>query len=133
MDLLQLALNGVNALAEALSIAPSTLTSVEEEARKVRTAVAKTLPPSHEQGGKLAIEPKSAAAAIPPIEPVAVHTRSVKSATRNVFDPDLSPEAVRALTDARQAMVEERLAEIAEAREKQDRQSEDQQGARLKR
>lgn len=143
MDILQMALQGIGAIADALSIAPVSVKPVEQHVNSVKTRVAKITKQNQKQKPPAQTTPTQ----MPPAIPLPVHTKNVRHAVNNSIDSALSPDQVRVLNDVRQsmppdqvqvmnevrqAMVEERLADIAETRQQNDEQA-DQQSPSLKR
>lgn len=143
VNIFELAINGIGAIADALTVGPRTVKPVEEQVNDVRTRVAKLTKRHQKQKPSV----QTTAAQAPPLIPVPTHTKNVRHAVNNSIDPDLTPDQVRVLNDVRQtmppeqvhvlnevrhAMAEERLKEIAEARQQQD-QNADQRGSSLKR
>lgn len=152
VDLIQMALNGLTTLADALSISPGTIKPVEDETNRVKRAVARTLPPKQKKSSKQIAQPTSApsTSAMTPssTRAIPVETKNVRHSVNAAIDPDLTPDQVRVindvrhgmppnevqvLNDVRQALVDDRLREITEAREAQERQAGDERGTSLNR
>ncbi len=146
VDILQMMLQGIGTVADALSIAPRTVEPVAQQVNSVKARVAKITKQKPKQ--KLPAQAMPAQAPVPPPVPLPVHTKNVRHAVNNSIDPALTPDQVRLLNDVRQtmppdhvhvlnevrqAMVDERLADITETRQEQDRQHNQSQDNRLKR
>ena len=135
MNILELVINGMGTIADALSIAPRSVKPVDQTVNSVKTRVRKVTTPKRGLKEKLRFRLKSpeAVAQVPPLRPIPAQTKNVRHAVNNAIDADLSPDQVRILNDVRQLTYEERLAEIAETRQQQDQKLGEQQDSRLKR
>ncbi len=87
VDILQMALQGIGAIADALSIAPRSVEPVAQHVDSVRARVAKITKPNQKQKPPAQAMP----ARMPPAIPLPVHTKNVRHAVSNSIDPALSP------------------------------------------
>lgn len=147
MNIFEFALNGISAIADALSITPTSVKPVAKQVNSVRARVAKITKRGRTTKPVAQATPTQAPVTLPPLIPVPVHTKHVRHAVNNAIDPHLTPDQVRllngvrqtmppdhlqVLNDVRQALIEERLAEMAEMRKEQEQQLNQQPGNRLK-
>ena len=97
MDILQMMLQGIGTVADALSIAPRTVEPVAQQVNSVKARVAKITKQKPKQ--KLPAQAMPAQAPVPPPVPLPVHTKNVRHAVNNSIDPALTPDQVRRFAD----------------------------------